>query len=252
MRVAALYRYPVKGLSPEPLERVRLNPGEFFPGDRLYAVENGPSGFDPAAPAHQPKIKFLMLARNVRLAGLATRYDDATSTLVIEQNGIRVACGELATPDGRGRIERFIEAFCAGELRGPARILAAPDGFRFTDSRSGFVSLINLASVRAIAHSVGRSLDPLRFRGNLYVTGLAAWREFALVGKKLRAGSLALEPIKPIDRCFAIDVAPGASSRDTDILPLMERVLGHHDCGIYTRIIAGGEIAVGDELVIGG
>ena len=252
MRVAALYRYPVKGLSPEPLERVRLNPGEFFPGDRLYAVENGSSGFDPAAPAHRPKIRFLMLARNARLAGLVTRYDDATSTLMIEQDGIRVACGELATPEGRGRIERFIEAFCADELRGPARILAAPDGFRFTDSRSGFVSLINLASVRAIAHSVGRSLDPLRFRGNLYVTGLAAWREFALVGKKLRAGSLSLEAIKPIDRCFAIDVAPGASSRDTDILPLMERVFGHHDCGIYARIVAGGEIAVRDELVIGG
>jgi uncharacterized protein YcbX len=145
MRVAALYRYPVKGLSPEPLERVRLNPGEFFPGDRLYAVENGPSGFDPAAPAHQPKIKFLMLARNTRLARLATRYDDATSTLL-----------------------------------------------------------------------------------------------------------MSLEAIKPIDRCFAIDVAPGASSRDTDILPLMERGFGHHDCGIYARIIAVGEIAVGDEIVIGG
>src|SRR5437588_7427182 len=127
MRVAALYRYPVKGLSPESLGRVRLNPGEFFPGDRLYAVENGSSGFDPAAPAHRPKIRFLMLARNARLAGLVTRYDDATSTLMIEQDGIRVACGELATPEGRGRIERFIEAFCADELRGPARILAAPD-----------------------------------------------------------------------------------------------------------------------------
>jgi uncharacterized protein YcbX len=78
MRVAALYRYPVKGLSPEPLERVSLKVGEFFPGDRLYAIENGPSGYDPAAPVHQPKIKFLMLARNAPLAALTTRYNDAT------------------------------------------------------------------------------------------------------------------------------------------------------------------------------
>jgi uncharacterized protein YcbX len=57
-RIASLYRYPVKGLSPEPLARAALTPGDYFPGDRLFAVENGPSCFDPAAPAHQPKIKF--------------------------------------------------------------------------------------------------------------------------------------------------------------------------------------------------
>ena len=250
MRVAALYRYPVKGLSPEPLERVMLKAGEFFPGDRLYAIENGPSGYDPAAPVHQPKIKFLMLARNARLAGFAARYDDATTALTIEQNGIEVVAGELATEEGRAAIQRFVEGVCAGEMRGPARVLSAADGFRFTDSRSGFVSLINLASVRAIAHSLGRSLDPLRFRANVYLTGLRAWEEFSLVGKKLRAGSLVLETIKPIDRCFAIDVMPGIGERDTHLLPLMERTFGHHDCGVYARIAAAGALRVADELRI--
>ena len=49
-RIQAIYRYPVKGLSPQPLGRVALKPGETLPADRLYAIENGPSGFDPAAP----------------------------------------------------------------------------------------------------------------------------------------------------------------------------------------------------------
>ncbi len=66
MQVASLYRYPVKGLSPERLERATLERGAYFPGDRLFAIENGPSGFDPAEPRHQPKIKFLMLMRNGR------------------------------------------------------------------------------------------------------------------------------------------------------------------------------------------
>src|SRR3954447_7506146 len=101
MRVAALYRYPFKGLSPEPLERATLKAGEFFPGDRLYAIENGPSGYDPAAPAHQPKIGFLMLGRNARLAALTTRYDDATTVLTIEQDNRTLASGELATQAGR-------------------------------------------------------------------------------------------------------------------------------------------------------
>jgi uncharacterized protein YcbX len=248
MRVAALYRYPVKGLSPEPLDRVMLKAGEFFPGDRLYAIENGPSGYDPAAPVHQPKIKFLMLARNARLAKLTTRYDDATTTLTIEQDGIIVAAGELANEQGRAAIIGFIELFCADELRGEARILPAPDGFRFTDSRSGFVSLINIASVQALAEKAQRALHPLRFRANIYVEGLQPWQEFAFVGRKLRAGALELEIVKPIDRCAAIDVVPGRGARDTELVGLMERAFAHHDCGVYARVIASGELSVGDEV----
>jgi len=33
--IHAIYRYPIKGLSPELLLRVELAPGETIPGDRL-------------------------------------------------------------------------------------------------------------------------------------------------------------------------------------------------------------------------
>jgi uncharacterized protein YcbX len=250
MRVRALYRYPVKGLSPEALGSVMLQPGEYFPGDRLYAIENGPSGFDPSAPVHQPKTKFLMLMRNARLAALTTRYDPQTTRLSIEQEGCCVAAGELATEEGRAIIERFFEAFCTGELHGAARVLTAANGFRFTDSRSGFVSLLNLASVDALAQEVGRSLDPLRFRANLHIEGLRAWDEFSLVGTMLRFGSLEFEVIKRIDRCAAIDVVPGQGVRDTALVADMERAFRHHDCGIYARIVARGELRVGDDLTV--
>src|SRR5829696_8573869 len=77
IRIASLQRYPVKGLSPETLSSVALTKGDYFPGDRLFAVENGPAGFEPDNPQHQPKIKFLMLMRNESLARLKTRYIDS-------------------------------------------------------------------------------------------------------------------------------------------------------------------------------
>ena len=46
-RVSAIYRYPVKGLTPEKLDGVELKPGETLPFDRAYAIENGPGRFDP-------------------------------------------------------------------------------------------------------------------------------------------------------------------------------------------------------------
>jgi hypothetical protein len=172
IRIAALHRYPVKGLSPERLGRATLTRGNYFPGDRLYAVENGRSGFDAGNPEHQPKIKFLMLMRNESLARLTTRYLDDSSTLVIRHGDAEVARGDLTSPEGRLAIEAFFRRFMPSELRGPPKVLTAPDGFRFTDSRRGFVSLINLASVAALAHVMGVRIDPLRFRGNLHIESL--------------------------------------------------------------------------------
>src|SRR5256885_4676579 len=115
----AIHRYPVKGLSPEPLERIGLDAGETVPGDRLYAIENGPSGFDPAAPRHRPKMHYLMLMRNERLAMLRTRFERASHTLAIAFDGREAARGDLHTRAGRQRIEEFFATFWADELRGP-------------------------------------------------------------------------------------------------------------------------------------
>src|SRR4030095_8850432 len=181
-KVNAIYSYPVKALSPEPLGHAPLTPGETVPGDRLYAIENGPSGFDPGAPRHQPKQRYLMLMRNERLARLRTRFDDASHTLTIEAEGREAARGDLRTPEGRSAIEEFFAVFCAGELRGPPKVLHAP-GFSFSDLARKVVSIINLASVAAIESAAGVPVHPLRFRGNVYVEGWPAWHEFDLLGK---------------------------------------------------------------------
>src|SRR3954467_12444445 len=116
-KIAALYRYPVKGLSPEPVSRTRLAAGATVPADRLYAIENGPSGFDPAEPGYLPKRRFLMLMRNERLGGLRPHYDDASHTLVIDHEGQEATRGDLRTPEGRAAIESFMATFCTDDLR---------------------------------------------------------------------------------------------------------------------------------------
>ena len=249
IRIASLQRYPVKGLSPEGLSSVALTKGDYFPGDRLFAIENGPAGFDPENPQHQPKIKFLMLMRNESLARLKTRYLDSITTLFIEQGGREVARGDLSTREGRLAIEAYFRRFMPKELRGPPKVLAAPDGFRFTDSRRGFVSLINLASVRELETMIGAPVDPLRFRGNIHVEGLAPWAEFDLVGQILTAPSgLRLKVTKRIERCAATNVDPDTGIRDLEIPKSLMRSYGHFDCGIYAEVLDGGVIETGDSF----
>jgi uncharacterized protein len=244
----SIYRFPVKGLSPEPLSHTTLTPGQTVPGDRLYAVENGPSGFDPAAPKHQPKMRYLMLMRNERLAVLRTRFDDATHTLIIDYDGREAARGDLRTAEGRATIERFFASFSANDLRGPPKVLHAP-GFSFSDVAAKVVSIINLASVADLENYVGAPIDPLRFRANLYVTGWPAWQELDMVGRKLAIGDgVEVKIVKRIVRCAATNVDPVTGARDLEIPNTLMKTFGHADCGIYAEVLTGGLIAVGDSL----
>ena len=248
--IKKIYRYPVKGLSAEPLARTTLTAGQTIAGDRLYAIENGPSGFDPAAPAYFPKQRFLMLMRNERLARLETRFDEATHTLDVREAGGAAARGDLRTPAVRQTIEDFFAAFCTDELRGPPKVLHAP-GHSFSDVARKVVSIINLASVAAIETLVGAPVDPLRFRANLYAEGWLAWDEFELLGRTLMIGAEArLRVVKRIERCAATNVEPGTGIRDMTIPHSLLRACGHTDCGVYAEVIAGGPIAAGDRIEI--
>jgi uncharacterized protein len=250
-KIQAIYRYPVKGLSPEPLPQTWLAVGETLPGDRLYAVENGPSNFDPAQPRHQPKTYYLMLMKDERLAMLRTSFDARSGTMVIVYEGREAVRGDLGSPQGRAAIERFFAGFCRAELRGPPRLLHAP-GFSFSDVARKVVSIINLASVAALESVVGAPIDPLRFRGNVYVTGWPAWHELDMVGQEITIGASArLKVVKRIVRCAATNVDPMTGIRDLAIPDALRRAYGHADCGIYAEVVTPGEIGVEDELVDG-
>ena len=246
-QIASLYRYPVKGLSPEPLPRVALRVGETLPADRRYAVENGPSGFDPLAPVWMPKSYFLMLMRDERLAGLRSHFEDDRNLLTIRKNGTVVARGDLESVEGRAAIEAFFATNFGGELKGPPKVISG-GGHSFSDVARKVVSIINLGSVAAIESIIGLPVHPLRFRANLYVSGWPAWHEFELLGQTLAIGDARLKVVKRITRCAAINVDPESAARDLDLPPTMMRCLGHNECGIYAEVTAGGTIGVGDVV----
>ena len=247
--ITGIYRYPVKGLSPESLPAVLLSVGQTLPADRRYAIENGPSGFDPANPRWMSKACFLMLQRDEWLAGLHTRFDDASHTLTVRDEGREVARGDLETAEGRTNIEQFLATRFAGRLNGPPRILSG-GGHSFSDVARKVVSIINLNTLQAIENLLGQPVHPLRFRANLYLRGWPAWHEFDLLGQTLAIGEVRLKVVKRITRCAAINVDPDTAARDLAIPQALQRRFGHGDCGVYAEVIAGGNVAEGDKVTI--
>lgn len=253
-RIAALHRHPVKGFTPESLRAVVLAAGAHFPCDRIFSVEDGPSGFDPAHPAYVSKMRFTVLAKIPALARVRTAYDEATGDLRVEADGRPPLVTPLTTPQGRADFVAWLTDFFAEqeplESHGPLRVLSGAErGHRFTDSRKGFVSVLNLASVRDLEQRLGRAVDPARFRANVWVEGWPAWSEAGRAGQTLHLGQAELTVLADIDRCAATHVDPVTGEKDIDMVPELFAVRGDIYCGVYAEVAKGGRLAVNDKAI---
>jgi uncharacterized protein YcbX len=247
--LAQIYRYPVKGLSPEPLERVTLRQGLGLPQDRRFALALGTTEFDPAAPSWLPKTKFLMLMKNEQLAQLHTRFEEATGVLTIEREGRVVASGDILCGKGRAGVETFFARYLNAQTGGQPRLLEAP-GHMFSDVARKVVSIIGLASVRALASVLDRPVDPRRFRANFYLEGGHAWQEFDWVGREFAIAGVRLRGVKPISRCAATNVDPETAVRDLNIPLALQENFGHVNTGIYADVLDEGTVHIGDALIL--
>jgi uncharacterized protein YcbX len=248
--VQSIWRHPVKGFTPERLDQVVLGAGACFPGDRMYAVEDGPSGFDPASPGFIPKQKFTVLARIAAVARVRTRYDDATGVLEARLDGQAPLRAQLTEAAGREAFAAWLSEVLADEISGPLKVLPAPGDHRFMDDPRGHISIVNLASVRDLAARIGRPVDPRRFRANLYVEGWPAWSENEAPGGRVALGGVSAAVVKPITRCIATHVDPDSGERDLDVVRGLFEAYGHMNCGVYAKVVVGGRLKTGDPAVL--
>lgn len=248
--VTNICRYPVKGLSADPLDTVAVEAGQTLPYDRRYALAHASSRVDKAAPDWMPKTEFLMLARDEKLAQLGIAFDDGTQMLTILRKGRPVSRGALSSQAGRNVLETFLAAFLPDMPRGKPAIVEAPASKSFSDVPTNRVSIINLASVRDIERVLRQPIDPLRFRGNIYIDGGDAWAETGWIGKTLMIGDVTLTVEDPIGRCSATNVNPQTGERDMNIPLTLGKGFGHTNCGVYATIAKGGTLSRGDSVTV--
>ena len=225
-----------------------LTPGATLPADRLYAIENGPSGFDPAAPAYFPKQRFLMLMRNERLAALRTDYDEASHTLIDPMaRAARPRAATCAPRRAGWRSRRSSAASCRTNCAGRPRCCTATATAFRTWPRRWSRSSIWPRWRRSRTPSARRSIR-CAFAATSMSRGWPAWHEFDLLGREIAIGSARLKVVKRIVRCAATErrsrhrhPRPGDSEHaDAELRPRRLRRLCRGD--------RGGEIAAGDRI----
>jgi hypothetical protein len=210
-------------------------------------VEDGPSGFHPASPAFIPKQRFTVLAKIAEVAAVRTHCE--AGKLSATAPGAAPFEGDLDDKAGKAAFAAWLTPLLGEAASGPLGVVEG-GGHRFLDHPQGHVSIINLASVRDLAARLGREVEPLRFRANLYVEGWPAWAENDWTGRDLMLGGARARVFKPITRCAAPDVDPATAQRDIEVTARLHEFYGHLFCGIYVQVTAGGEVAAGDAAAL--
>lgn len=248
MRIERLYRYPVKGLTPEALEKITVETGHAIPWDRAFALAHGDAPLDPEAPKWLPKRNFMCLMANASAAALRSSFNDRTGMLAIIGPQGSIEANAL-TREGRARIGAWLAEFLGAEARGTPHFLHLP-GHVFSDSKAPVISLINLASLAALEEKAGARRHKRRFRANIWYSGVPAWSEREWIGRELLIGQLRARVLRGIPRCAATEVNPETCERDADPVAELKENFGDINLGVYAEVIEGGAIAMGDSIAL--
>ena len=248
-RLDTIHRYALKGFSPETLDGCSLTADRVVPGDRAYALARQGAPFDVSAPAHMKKKFTLMLAFYPELARVKTRLIDGDKLEVSLPSGQSFT---LDLPPETARVSvdpGLCHELCALASLEPETLdLVHASDQALTDIPDPHLSIINLDSVKTLETACGLPVDPVRFRGNLLVSGMEAWSELEAVGQVWQVGSAELEIMARIRRCPATSVHPDTAQRDIDMPALLMQTRGHMDCGVYARVKTPGLIEPGADI----
>ena len=241
-----LYRYPIKGLSPQPLPGAELEAGKPFPHDRVFAFARPGSPIDPDAPTWGKKGLFVMLMLDEALARVRTHLDVDTLGFTASMGNRQVLAANLGDPRSVADVEAFFHRLVPA-FRAAPRLVRARGG-HFMDKPDNVLSLINLATVRSLEERWGYAIDPLRFRANFYIDDARPWEEFDWVGGDIGIGDATFRVDRRNGRCGATNVNPATGQRDLDLPGSLRATFGHKDLGIYLVVRDGGKVVVGDPV----
>jgi uncharacterized protein YcbX len=251
LRIAELWRYPVKSLLGERLPSLDLA-ADGVDGDRLWGILDRGDGRILTA-RREPRLLFaasrlgaggvpvISLPDGRTLEGPGPATDEALSAWL----GKPVTLVSAAESDA-SRAEYFADAT---DDSSQAIEWTMPKG-RFVDAYP--VLVMSTAGLRAggAGYAAG-AWDVRRFRPNILIE-LAGegWLEDAWAERGLRVGTAQLVPRRRCVRCTMANRAQPGLDRDVNIYKTLHRTHGG-DAGMWTEVERPGAVSVGDVVEIG-
>lgn len=248
MRVASLWRHPIKGHGVEPLAAVELAAGATMPWDRVWAIATEAAKVRPGDDAWAACANFARGAKSPELMAIRAEVDAAAGRVRLTHPRREPISVDPDDPADAARLIAWVTPLTAPRRALPAFVVRGRVGM--TDSPFPSIAILNRASLGALSERLGMPLAEERFRGNVWLEGLGPFGEFDLVGRELVLGGARVAVRQPITRCVATGVDPATGVPDADTLGALEAGWGHKDFGVYAEVTAGGRVAVGDAATL--
>jgi uncharacterized protein YcbX len=258
-QVVALYRYPLKGFTPEECETLTVLDEGRIAGDRVLGVRFADT--DAPDDAWSRKTGMLALINTPGLARLNVKFDEERFRVRIGL-GKAVLADETLGAEGRKRVAAAL-ADCALQLddnplsahpeRLPLRLVGDGVAPKYHDEEAGRVTLHGRGSLKTLSDALGAEVSELRFRSNIAVDGLEPWEEQGWLGRRVRIGSVEFEVVKPKTRCLATHANPKTGERDLPILTTLTLKLGQENPTFGVAMVptsGGGQIHLRDQVTL--
>lgn len=256
--IVALYRYPLKGFSPEACDSLEILADGRVAGDRVLNLRfaNAPVADDRWC----KKFEGVVLVNTPGLARLKTSYDHQQQRLTVSLDD-RVLVSEGLDVAGRQRIvealTQYVLSLDENPLKGhperlPLKLVGDGLTSRYQDNEAGQVTLHSRETLASAAQALSDpELSDHRFRHNIVIEGVDAWEELNWLGKRIRIGNVEMDVVKPKTRCLATHANPLTGKRD---LQVMQGLMKNFNQSLATLGIgmlthgAGGVIRIGDRV----
>jgi uncharacterized protein YcbX len=248
VRVRALWRHPVKGHGVEAVAATTLAPGRTMPWDRVWAIAHEAARVEPGATAWANCANFGRGAKSPELMAIRAEVDEAAGRLRLTHPRRPAIEVDPDDPDDAARLVAWVTPLSNPSRPAPAFVVKGDVGM--TDSPFPSISILNTAGLATLGERLGKPLAMERFRGNVWLDGLAPFAELDLVGRDIRLGEAVATVRARITRCVATTVDPDTGRSDADTLGALEAGWGHRDFGVYAEVTEGGRVAVGDPAVV--
>ena len=248
LAVTHLWRHPIKGHGVEGLGAVTLAAGATLPWDRVWAIADARARIAPGATEWAPCVNFSRGAKSPRLMAIRASVDEAAGRVTLTHPAREPLTVDPDDAGDAARLIAWVTPLTSPERPAPAFVARSRVGM--TDSDFPSIALLNPASLAALSDRLGQPLAMERFRGNIWLEGLAPFAEFELVGQTLRIGGATLRVREVITRCKATTANPETGLVDADTLGGLRAGWGHQDFGVYAEVVTGGRVAVGDAAAL--
>ena len=253
--ISSIYYSPVKSISFQKISKCQIKKSVGIVNDRLFAfsrlLEVKKAQRMENEPLERKLSNFLTLKNTPVLNRYSFEYNNDKLELFNDKK--KLVSINPNNPKEKQLIEREILNLDS-LVKGPVFLLKNCNN-PFFDTNSGgetlnSMSLINCNSIKDFEINIKDRVEHQRFRGNLYIAGLPAWKERDWIGKIITIGGLSFKVDGNIPRCSATNLKPKTNQLTFNLPQKLKQFYNHFDLGVYILPLEDGELNLGDQVII--